>query len=395
MTTSNSTSTIKEFCIQHNVQWFPIPLSLVPNKDGKLEKVLGEIKHKCYFNPEKRNFKPTQSDFANVSSEVIAERQRLFGNNCTHIAMDTREIFHIDIDEPKYNAEFDEIAKNAPYFTSTTKSYGKHILIKNSSFIPSKKRHQFINLDENNTDMGGVELLCGQWSYAPANNEMVNGDKPILQMDELANKIEGYNKSTEKKVKTKIVIKDSTAESPVTSHVEGVSLKDIEKYNEYAKLIALKKGDYDKWYTFQLATFNIGIPYDVYDKVVSLQGGYDGDNNRQVWDRNNSNFDNKVAWTTIFKMASKDYPDEKKELDKVYRKLDKVTKFADSNNNSSAVFVRLVSEFEKTHAKIINRSLFVKETAEKTLTLTKQQMITSYEHMECGVNLQGIPQLFI
>ena len=73
----------------------------------------------------------------------------------------------------------------------------------------------------------------------------------------------------------------------------------------------------------------------------------------------------------------------------------KETNFADSTNNSSVVFARIVAEFEKTHAKIINRSLFVKETSEKTLTLTKQQMVTSYEHMECGVSLQGIPQIFI
>ena len=44
--------------------------------------------------------------------------------------MDTRNIYHIDIDVPDYNDEvFDEIAELTPYFKSTTKSYGKHILI--------------------------------------------------------------------------------------------------------------------------------------------------------------------------------------------------------------------------------------------------------------------------
>ena len=414
MTTTTSTSTIKEFCVQNNIRWFPINLSFVPNKDGKMEKVLGEIKNKCYFNPDKRNFKPTQSDFANISSEVIAERQRLFGDSCTHIAMDTREIFHIDIDEPKYNAEFDEIAKTAPYFTSTTKAYGKHILIKNASFIPSKKRHQFINLDENNTDMGGVELLCGQWSYAPANGDMVNGDKPILQMDNLAKQLNGYTKIIKipKENNIKMTIEKPSVDSTVANHVDAVSL-DIQQYNDYAKLITFSKGDYDKWYNYQLASFNIGIPYDVYDNTVNSQGGYDADMNKQVWDRNNPNHASKVGWATLFKMALKEHPDEKKELDKKWRDItkqnrqieknnmklncdiEKQNKFAESSNNSSTVFARLVVDFEKIHAKIINRSLFVKETTEKTLTLTKQQMITSYENMECGVNLQGIPQLFI
>ena len=42
--------------------------------------------------------------------------------------MDTRNIYHIDIDVPEYDEIFDEIAEIAPYFTYTTKSYGKHIL---------------------------------------------------------------------------------------------------------------------------------------------------------------------------------------------------------------------------------------------------------------------------
>ena len=73
----------------------------------------------------------------------------------------------------------------------------------------------------------------------------------------------------------------------------------------------------------------------------------------------------------------------------------KETTFADATNNSTVVFKRLSAEFEQTHAKIRNRSLFVKETPTKTLLFTKANLITSYEHMECGVNLQGVPQIFI
>ena len=48
--------------------------------------------------------------------------------------MDTLEFMHIDIDIPNYNKEFDEIAENTPFFKSTTKSYGKHMLVKNDDF---------------------------------------------------------------------------------------------------------------------------------------------------------------------------------------------------------------------------------------------------------------------
>ena len=91
--------------------------------------------------------------------------------------MDTRNIFHIDIDVPEYDEIFDTIAELAPYFKSTTKSYGKHILIKSDTFIPSSKRHQFKSK--------GVELLCGQWSYAPIDGEMFNDDCPVRDVKQL------------------------------------------------------------------------------------------------------------------------------------------------------------------------------------------------------------------
>ena len=392
-------TTIKNFCIENEIMWFPIKLIIGKDASGKTVKELGEIRHPCYFNPEKHNFKATQNDFANVTSEKIEERQRLFGHVCTHIAMDTRKIFHIDIDEPKYNAEFDEIAQKAPYFTSTTKSYGKHIMVQNSTFLPIKKRHQFYNFDENDVNMGGVELLCGQWSYAPADGEMFNSDIPILQLDELRGKLSGYGAPVHKvaPVKHTVVALDTPIEAIANSLVVDA---DVRKYNEYAKLITfMDKGDYDKWYLFQLASFNINMTYDTYKEVVKLKGGYDEENNRKVWDKNDANHNKKVGWTTIIKMAGIDNPDEKAALDKLYKKKErenkKAAEYESASDNCSVVFKRLSTEFEKTHAKIKGRSLFVEETPTTTNFFTKPNLITSYEHMKCGVNIHGNPQTFI
>jgi hypothetical protein len=66
-----------------------------------------------------------------------------------------------------------------------------------------------------------------------------------------------------------------------------------------------------------------------------------------------------------------------------------------SENSSHKVFARLVVEFEKTHAKILNKSCFVKETSEKTIIMTEKDLTTTYKHIECGVNRNGIPQSFI
>ena len=171
------TTTIKDFCIANNIEWFPIYLELVEGKEGKMEKKLSMINHPAY------NGLPKQTDFGTLSKEELAERQSILKysvySHVKHIAMDTRNIYHIDIDVPHYDEIFDTIAELAPYFKSTTKSYGKHILIKSDTFVPTSKRHQF--------KCKGVELLCGQWSYAPIDGEMIHDDAPLreIKLEEL------------------------------------------------------------------------------------------------------------------------------------------------------------------------------------------------------------------
>ena len=136
-----TTTSIIEFCNQNNISWFPIYIDIKRHDDGSVEKKLESINHPAYEG------RPKQTDFVNLSLEQIQERQSILKykvySYVKHIAMDTSNIFHIDIDVPEYDEGFDEIAKLTPYFKSTTKSYGKHILIKADDFIPSSKRMQF------------------------------------------------------------------------------------------------------------------------------------------------------------------------------------------------------------------------------------------------------------
>ena len=62
---------------------------------------------------------------------------------------------------------------------------------------------------------------------------------------------------------------------------------------------------------------------------------------------------------------------------------------------SSAVFNRLVVPFEKVHTKIINDSVFVKETDDKVILMSKRDLIISYEHIQCGLSSTGVPVCFI
>lgn len=58
-------------------------------------------------------------------------------------------------------------------------------------------------------------------------------------------------------------------------------------------------------------------------------------------------------------------------------------------------FNRLYPEFEKTHAKIQNRSCYIKETNDEVIVFSKTMLINAYDHMECGVNFLGLKESFI
>lgn len=229
---------IIDFCEKNNILWFPIWLDV----NGK-EKTLQTIKHHLY------NGKPKQTDFTTLTIEQIKERQTLLQDNkwkniLEHIAMDTREIFHIDIDIENYNKGYDEITQITPYFKSTTKSYGKHILIKSKDFIPENKRIQM-----NNDDNDGVELLCGQWSYCPIENCVYNSDKEILELTYLEKMLK-IEKQKSPKLKLELPISNSPKsvtelkdedlsfdDKIFVRHVNNIDIKYINSYNDWIKII--------------------------------------------------------------------------------------------------------------------------------------------------------------
>lgn len=67
----------------------------------------------------------------------------------------------------------------------------------------------------------------------------------------------------------------------------------------------------------------------------------------------------------------------------------------DSNTNSDEIFKMLYPDFEKTHAKIKNRSCYIKELDSEVIVFSKSMLHNAYEHIECGFSKQGIPVKFI
>ena len=70
---------------------------------------------------------------------------------------------------------------------------------------------------------------------------------------------------------------------------------------------------------------------------------------------------------------------------------------ADQENecSSAIIFKKLVPEFEKNHAKIINRAFYVKKTEDEIIIMSKTQLCTAYEHIQCGISRNKLPVSFI
>ena len=287
------TTTIKDFCIANDIEWFPIYLEFVPGKDGKIEKRLSAINHPAY------DGLPKQTDFGILSKEQLAERQSILQysvyKHVQHIAMDTRKIWHIDIDVPEYDNYFDDIAETAPYFKSTTKSYGKHILIQHDTFVPTSKRIQFKST--------GVELLCGQWSYAPLNGEMFNHDWHVPKLIHLVEKLDivkerppTQNVTTQqnapmltddqKRPPTQEVTTKQNAHVLTDDQIKNNTANELEKFKLMSQCYSKSRlSNYDTYFKLTMAVKNsfgdLGKP--VWEEICARGDNYDSHKNNEQW----------------------------------------------------------------------------------------------------------------
>lgn len=215
-----TTSSLVDFCEKHNINWFPISLTITDDK----KKILNPIQHILYSFQ-----RPKNTDFKNEGIELINKRKDLLKNDkikkelhLNAMWIDTSEVYHIDIDTPDYDEGFDAI--DTPYFKSMTKEYGKHILIKMKDFNPRKNRIQF--------KCEGVELLCGQASYAPF--EIIDGDKDILDYPSIVEILQMNN-----------IYEASEIDD---NDIDFSKLTEIEKLLECIGSSRCKTGKFKEWY---------------------------------------------------------------------------------------------------------------------------------------------------
>lgn len=325
---------IIEFCEKHDIPWFPIHLNVYQNEDGSWSKELMTIKHPLY-----NNKRPKQTDFNTLSIDEIKARQSIleetkFQNICEHIAMDTSKIYHIDIDIENYDEGYNELASITPWFGSTTKSYGKHILVKNKSFNPSSKRMQLIN-----GDVGGVELLSGQWSYCPIDVVLNNSDLNIIELSSLPNLLQQKEKP---KKQIEIPIAEPIVESS-ESIVQDSTDNDLKFVNMCLSEGLFKEQSikYDDWIKFGFALKNRfnDDGYVLFDKFSQMcSEKYNKSNVKKFWDCLHDTNKKPITIKYIYKLAKTE--DAKKFKEILMKTKSDSNNYADNDNECADIILK-------------------------------------------------------
>jgi hypothetical protein len=300
-----------EFCDYYNIEWFPINVSI-----NGTEKELNEIMHdlyksiKCKPCKKYKNdcickepifYKTNKPDIHNFTDR-LKERQALFKRApelFTHLTINTKNIFHIDIDTEDYEDEFDCIKNISPWFPSMTKSYGKHILCKYDGFVPTSSRMQFLNWGRRNE----VELLCGIGSYAPFYIE--NADKPFYDL-----------KENRYKIKLDIPLVSKPKPQMCKTLVQTVGQSD--KIKTLCGIIDNKyivgKGTYDDWKNILWSLHSENPEYKDFAKTMSNREGADYDEAKfeatwNLYNREKEKDGKKITIKTFYNYAKKSDPD--------------------------------------------------------------------------------------
>ena len=203
---------IQKFLDEKNIKYFDINLDV----DGSKKRLLPT-----------NDIMPTTNDF---------DKPLLKNTKSEYIAIDTREMLHIDVDfleDHAYSQEsidfVNNISNELPYYRSLTKMRGKHIFFTTDEKI-FKKRIQTIFED--------IEILAGQWAWAKK-------DTIIYNHDCIDNKITSIKDILEIDVNHDSGISDDEPIHPTELQdiLDNIDIKFVDDYDSWTKIIWGLKND--------------------------------------------------------------------------------------------------------------------------------------------------------
>lgn len=149
-------------------------------------------------------------------------------------------------------------------------------------------------------------LLEGEFEESIVTNIVDDNELPVFKYE-----VEEDNKESSK------------PKSVVNSNQSNQQPNDyIQKYRDYVSIIDKEEyfEAYDKWYKFQRASSNIGIPFEVYDEFMRGCVGYNYEENKKYYETPENNKNGRIGWGYIYEIAKESNPELKNELDEKYGK---------------------------------------------------------------------------
>jgi P4 family phage/plasmid primase-like protien len=205
---------------------------------------------------------PKPNDFIKISAQEIKRRQS-FIDLFDDIAIDTTQIYHIDVDMmpekkqyPDCNWKFlDRIRTTLPYYESVTKKM-PHAFVKASTKL--KKTRQQILYDD-------IEILSGCYAFCKKNEIVHNSHVPLVAFD-----IETYFEPA--RVED---VEDIEFECEIGADMSCSS--DGSVLNSFLEIIDVKYIDsYDSWYKLGTAIYNCGGDKQTFNNLSKRSKKYGG-----------------------------------------------------------------------------------------------------------------------
>lgn len=183
---------------------------------------------------------------------------------------------------------------------------------------------------------------------------------------------------------------------------QNINDYDFKKVNDFieAGVFDRLSGEYKDWVNMGFALFNSFDDengWTLFNAFSNRNSKYDEDKNKEWWDKMVASIqpEKKLTIKSIFKWAKDEDKDEYNRINEKYKKQkQREIKEDGDDNNYKKVFNELSTEFEKKHALIINRSVYIKDTPDEVILMTQDKLNSSYSFMECGKR-KGTPVSFI
>ena len=250
---------IVEFADTHKIKWRPVIVKVKKNNNNTYSKelmpMLGsmpDVKH--FANSEWCSSEMLKlQKFYKALSQVEKDKYT--------ISLDTSKILHLDVDW-KENSEYsdeaiklvDDLCEKCPYYKSTTKVLGKHIMFRLDERLQKKKN--LLKLSAQCKLYKDIDLLSGSMGWCPSSNIVENcSTLPTLRYTDLPLRFGAplysagalkFKLKRKKKEKEIVEHQELNKDSKVFKYSELLSLQFIDEYESWLKIMTALKSEGEK-----------------------------------------------------------------------------------------------------------------------------------------------------